>query len=769
MLRKTETYDIVVVGGGLSGFCAAVAAARQGATVCLVQDRPVLGGNSSSEVRVQTRGSATYHSYAREGGILQEIWVQERHANHKDVFENGWANSVWDLTLYDIAMRTPNLTVHLNTSVHAVDVAAGSIQRVVARVANAEVELTLNATVFLDCTGDGIVAAEAGCSFRSGEESFDEFEEPHAPPKASAQTMGSSLHFEVVDTGREVDFTPPEWAVTYDDDEFFYKGGRIPYDLRGGYWWIEIGVPWHTIYENETIRHELTRHTLGIWDWLKNRNPRTRDELRTHALEWIGQVPGKRESRRIMGLHLLTEHDLTAEESQFDEVAYGGWNIDLHTPGGLLAATSEPTAAEGYVQTGKRSSAAYVAPYGIPLRSLIAKDVTNLLMAGRDLSATHVALGSVRVQATCSLMGQAAGTAAAYSVLRGRPVHELPSEVHEIQQQLLRDGCFLPSTVNQDPLDLARRARVTASSEMPLTSAKPGPWKDIGIRQPSALAAEPLAQRRGQWIPHGAGDAALQKVSMLLNNESGAVREVEVALQEVDHIWDYRIDPSRRRASGSVTVPPGESWVEWEVPGGSAEAEAGYLRLDVGPDPEVSWVPAGSVLPGAVSAFEMTPGRMRRFRDGVTMAFQVDPPRHPWQAEQVISGEARPHRSANEWRSDGGEGPQWVELRWEQPERVGAVHLVFPGHLLCESDRYPSTYRDPQTAEAYSVEIEVSGQWQEVVSEEGNFRPRREHEFEPQPIDALRVRVHRANGDPVVGMYEIRCYEETPSWSLKNA
>ncbi|MEO8614859.1 MAG: FAD-dependent oxidoreductase, partial [Luteolibacter sp.] len=340
MKKLTQQFDIVVCGGGLAGFCAAVAAARHGAKTCLVHDRPVLGGNASSEVRVTVHGAAQFHAYARETGILSEALIEERARNHEVINENGWTNSVFDQVLYDIAQRTPNLTLHLNTSVQ--DVLLGDddlsglsqiperpipntdngwfhrpacaprprIAAVIARVASAETELTLRAQTFIDCTGDGLVADLAGCEWRMGSESREQTGELHAPPAASTNTMGNSIHIRARDVGRPAPFTAPEWARVIPDADFLYQKGRIPHDVSGGYWWIEIGIPWHTIYDNETIRHELTAWALGIWDWIKNRDENTKTRAANYALEWIGQVPGKRESRRIMGEYLLTEHDI---------------------------------------------------------------------------------------------------------------------------------------------------------------------------------------------------------------------------------------------------------------------------------------------------------------------------------------------------------------------------------------------------------------------------------------------------------------------------
>ena len=241
-----------------------------------------------------------------------------------------------------MAVRTPNLVLHLNTTAHGVEVDGDRVTAVLARVGNAETELVLRGSTFIDCTGDGTVATLAGAESRMGEEAADEFDELHAPEVATDHTMGSSLHFKTVDTGAPIEFTAPEWAHRYDDQTFFSEGGRLIPTLESGYWWIELGTPWNTLYDNEAIRHELTRHVLGIWDYLKNRDPYWSPRATNLALDWVGQVPGKRESRRILGEYLMTEHDLGPEDRFDDEIAYGGWYIDLHTIGGLLKKVAEP-------------------------------------------------------------------------------------------------------------------------------------------------------------------------------------------------------------------------------------------------------------------------------------------------------------------------------------------------------------------------------------------------------------------------------------------
>jgi len=767
MKTVSERHQLVVCGGGLAGFCAAVSAARHGVRTCIIQDRPVFGGNSSSEIRVMPLGSACYHAYARETGIISELLVEERARNHQEVFGNGSANSVWDMTLYDMAVSTPNLTFHLNTTVQAVQMAnPQKIAAVVARSANAEVELTIAGDLFVDCTGDGVVAVMAGCEWRMGSEGRDEFGEPHAPSQPTDDVMGSSLLFKAVDVGRPTPFEPPEWAVRYDDPSFFYEQGRVPETVRGGYWWIELGMPWNTIHDNEIIRHELTRHLLGVWDWIKNKDPRLREQAVNYALDWIGQVPGKRESRRIMGRYLMTECDL-AEKTEFpDEIAYGGWFIDLHTPGGLLAASSEPLSASGRDWTAEYGVSSHVGPYGIPLRILIARDVDNLMLAGRDVSVTRAALGTMRLQATTALMGQAVGAAAAVAVERDIPIYEVPEKASsEVQQMLLRDGCFLLNVRNEDPADLARLATVTASSEASCWGAGPESRGNYGgltiVPDAPALArrsdTDRLEHRRGQWIATGAD--RIDVLWVCLSNPTGAEQAVEAELLEVDHIWDYRVRPGAPLARTTLRVPPGRTqWIEWRL--GLPVQPGRYVRLDLLANPNVQWHTAGALVPGHTSACQISSEKMRQYKDGWTMSFRISPAQLCYPAGNVLSGVTRPYQWTNLWRSDPVQPlDQWLELRWPTPQTIGQVELTFPGQLFASYRRYPALYRDPQCARDYTVAIEEEGEWRPVIQVTDNYHRHRRHALDqPMTTDRLRIVIHATNGDPSAAIYEVRCY-----------
>jgi len=770
MKSVRERYDVVVCGGGLAGFCAAISAARHGAKACIIQDRPVFGGCSSSEVRVHPSGSARYHAYGRETGIISEIIADERSRNHQVFFgrhANGSANGIWDLTLYDMAVSTPNLTIHLNTTVNAVQMAGPrKIAAVVARIANAEVDLTIEGDIFIDCTGDGTVADLAGCEWRMGSEGRGEFDEPHAPPEPNDDVMGSTLMFQSVDVGYPAPFTPPKWAVSYDDPAFFYDQGREPNNVQGGFWWIELGMPWHTIHENETIRYELTRHVLGIWDWIKNKDPLLKDKAATWALNWIGQVPGKRESRRVMGRYLMTEHDLLEKTVFPDEIAYGGWFIDIHTTGGLLGGSSEPLTALGNDWTTDYGSTSYVGPYGIPLRVLLAKDVDNLMLAGRNVSLTRAALASLRLQLTTALMGQAAGTAAVVALKNSTPIENVATaDIGEVQQALLRDGVFLPSVRNTDAADLARGATASASSEAACRGVGPesrGVYNGLATEPDAgAMARTPgsdaLSERRGQWIAI-AGEK-IDTIAVCLTNASGVDQPLEMELQAVDTIWDYRVHAGPALARTTLQVPPGHvQWVEWPL---DLAVEAGqYVRLDLLANPEIQWHTAGALEPGHTCAFQISPDKMRCYEEGWTMSFRISPSQPCYAASNVLSGVTRPYDWTNLWRSDPAESlDQWLELHWPEAQTIAQVELTFPGALLASTNRYPPFYRDPQCARDYTILVEAQGEWQPVAQVTDNYQRRRAHTLDaPVTTDRLRVVVHATNGDPSAALYEVRCY-----------
>jgi hypothetical protein len=339
------------------------------------------------------------------------------------------------------------------------ETAGGRIEAVIADRPSTEDQFRITADVFVDCTGDGRLGAAAGAIYREGRESRNEYGEPLAPEKADAMRLGSSLLFMARRHDHPMPFIPPPWAREFTEKDLALRPHAVVGEDSGleyGYWWVEWGGMRDTIRENEAIRDELLAVVYGVWDHIKNGGDHGAEYW---ALEWVGAVPGKRESRRFVGQSTLTETDVMESRAFCDAIAYGGWPIDIHPYEGIDAPDEEPC---------RQIPVPHL--FDIPLGACVAGDVENLLFAGRNISATHVAFASTRVMATCAAIGQGVGTAAAYAIRRGQVPHGLPGDataMTAIQQELLRNDAYLIGVTNRDPADVARSATASASSEQP--------------------------------------------------------------------------------------------------------------------------------------------------------------------------------------------------------------------------------------------------------------------------------------------------------------
>lgn len=443
------TTQILVAGGGMAGVIAAIAAARNNAKVILCQNRSVLGGNASSEVRMHILGACVrgkiLETEARETGILEEIMLECAVRNPQ------FSASMLDLILYEKCRAEPNLTLMLNTTIVGVTVEDNHIRTAYATRESTEDAFAIQADIFIDCTGDGRLGYEAGALFTTGREAQDEFNEDSATQHRDPYRLGSSLLFTARDMGKPMPYIPPTWVKKLSEEDLQF---RLHNAWEYGYWWIEFGGIYDTIKDNEMIRDELLAVLLGVWDHIKNSGHHPESE--NWALDWFGFLPGKRESRRFIGQHTLTQNDIEQATDFEDAVAYGGWSMDTHPPQGIEAANQKPC---------NQPYTPYI--YGIPLRCMISKNIPNLFFAGRNISATHIAFSSTRVMATCSVIGQGIGTFAAVTLASGKGLEHAWQEralIHETQQRLLAQGAFIPGK-KADRQDHVQCARVTASSE----------------------------------------------------------------------------------------------------------------------------------------------------------------------------------------------------------------------------------------------------------------------------------------------------------------
>ena len=497
-IKAAGQYDVVVIGGGLAGCTAAVAAARNGARVALIQDRPVLGGNASTEILVPPVGVWPHGAKKpgpldpRETGIVEEY----RTAGNQKVAEG----VLYSDRLLRLVRLEPNLDLHLSTHATGVEMQPGSKSAIAAVLTvnvNTGQRLRFPGRIFIDCSGDSAVGVAAGAEFRTGKEPKSMYNEPWAPESASPNTMGNGIKYFHRSAGGPQTFTAPPWVFEFPTCESF-SPGRHPRLITGieigDQWQLELGGLQDTYRETEEIRDDLFRLIFGVWDHVKNHCPKFKEQAATHKLVWVGNVAGKRENRRLIGDYVMTQNDIGGQTLFPDRVAYGGWALDDHHSAGFFA-----KGAFGKHED-DRANACHGVPFSIPFRSLYSRTVDNLMMAGRNISASHLAMSDTRVMLTCALMGHAAGTGAALALRHSttpRGIYE--NRIAELQQQLLKEGAYLIGLPANDPRDFARKAAVTASSEG--TSEKGEKMAAAAIVNGFARA---IGDRTNAWAPDAA-------------------------------------------------------------------------------------------------------------------------------------------------------------------------------------------------------------------------------------------------------------------------
>jgi hypothetical protein len=752
-VERPAAYDVVVSGGGLAGVTAAVSAARHGCHVALLQDRPVLGGNTSAEIQVPALGDETRQPWdPGETGLIEEF-------DPRATGKSGWSEN-----LEALVKKEPKLDLYLNLRSTGVQMNDDrSIQSIQGMNTRTGQRFHFDGRLFIDCTGDAIIGAAARAEFRYGREARNEFNESLAPIHADRHTMGNTLYGGRIETCNEpVAFETPKWAYQWKSPEDFErrqtsgiwstgkfpdhfanfeKGkGRPPESEFGpvGCWFVESGGMEDTILDAEFIRDELFRIGIGVWGYVKNYHPKYRKLNANRKLAALNHIAGKRESRRLMGDYVLTQHDYSNRTVHEDTIAYGGWTIDDHHPHGFFA-------------PGPVAYHAYLHKVSIPYRCLYSRNISNLMMAGRNISATHVGFGGVRVMRTCSSMGQAAGTAAAIA-LRERtiPRRVYEQHIHELQQTLLKDGAYLLGVRNQDPSDLARRAVVTATS---VAFGNTQNWLFTPTSKWGAVHQldTPRAVMFRSW------QRQIERVSLALRSRNHESMPLRLTLRAAKELGDFSsiIDLSTAETivpahfTGWIDFPlqattqldkfyylalPKTNRMEWEL---YTHHSPDTLRAFDGPPWGVTWgcykfrlTPGGEPHPSIYAreheAYEFAP---QSIVDGFNRAVEGNP--CSWAPDPTLPL------------------PQHIELCFPEQVRANVAHVTFQLSALAPS--------------AYSIVVRQDGEWRCVARANGNRARRRIHRFNPIVADAVRLIIEsrqERSRCPIIPVCEIRLYDE---------
>ena len=718
-------YDVIVAGAGPGGVPAALAAARLGARTLIISNRPVLGGNSSTEAGVGFNGASARQPNARDSGIVEEI-----------IRLKGYKGCTWTQALTELCEKEELLTVCCNLHVNACRVVDNRIQSITARH-------TINGTyhlytgkMFIDSTGDSWMAFHAGARHRLGREAKWQHQEEFAPLKPDLNTMSGCIMGNVFEnTGKPVSYTPPPWAPVFPKGKAF--GRNI--ERIGQVWWNEHSNELDDLYDAELARDELFRVMLGYFNYLKNLWDE-KEKAAPYIFRKMAYIDAKRESRRMMGDYILTQEDCLEGKDFPDTVVHAGWPIDLHHPKGIYSGEEGPFFSNCHVPLVK-----------IPFRCLYSRNIDNLLAAGRNISVTHIALGTARLQGTIGAVGQAAGTAAFLCVKENLTPRQLyHSRIKQLQQLLLRFDQYIPGVRNEDPLDLARGAAVTASS----VEAGEAYINRLGIEGDLL----PLDRWRAAFFARGVSKT-LQSIYLKIDNT--ADHELPLTL----HVRE-QADPDGYTSTEDIAVvtsiipAKGEHWVEFPV---NVTTELRYLWVFAPPHKDLSWrMVKYPPLDWTRSERTCETDKFENIR-GETHCLTLEKPLFELAdcgAANVINGFSRAN-SAREycWVSDKSKKlPQWIMLELREQQVLSEIHLTFDSDMTNPAMLHPIPKIPGPLVTEYTVELFSGDERKTHIEVKDNYLRKKVHTFPEVPCDRVRVNVINSGDGRTARIFEIRLY-----------
>jgi hypothetical protein len=782
-------FDVAIIGGGQAGICAAIASAQEGKKTVLINERPVLGGNASSECFVPGHGAEAmaHNRNCRDCGMLEDMRL-DYYLVASPSSDN---RNYWDLINAKYCEREKNLLVLSHTRAFEVFKEANKIKSVKAVNLQTEELYEIEARYFIDDTGDGWLGASAGAGFRIGREAKSEFnEQVFGKDKADSQTLGCSIYGFAVKRDYPVPFKRPDWAIPYEncaslshrphDYNHLFPTITSSKDQRSiqFFWWLEWGGQLDVIKDIDIIYKHLLAELFGLWDHLKNScTPETVKALECFELTSWSPFPLKRESRRIEGDYLLNENDLFFPKLFEDRIGFGGWPLDDHPPNGIES--REPPCDQVFLYE----------PYSVPYRCCYSKDIGNLFIAGRCLSVTHGALASIRVMNTLGSLGEAAGLAAAMCCDYSCTPRDLGREhMGELQQKILDRDLYIIGMKNSNPANKAFRAKVEVSSEQTLKSVE-----DILDR---------LELKWDTALQLPVSTDKIEKLSVFLDSEKD---NASVA-------WEIRRDKhlalveGEVTASGTLELERGRQWYEltqepfpaaygdilsvvlkstpgvyWLYGNEAYQTRWGVKFIDKGDsiayhgrarmapaNREWTFINHHGRLP--LSLTQWLKGKAGKNIHGkifVTPAFRISPEQKPYGGDNLINGVSRSESWPNIWISGSGVCQNAV-LNWEQAEEIKKVEIIFDTQLDYSDQKYgfPRGKQDNtipdiigETVKSFDLEYLEGNEWKKAAQCGDNHYRRWIKRFEaPLKTKALRLLTFETWGAPRVGVYEIKVF-----------
>jgi hypothetical protein len=662
--------------------------------------------------------------YGEEMGILGELKLRNLYVNPEGNV------LLWDEVLLETVLAEKNIRLFLNTHVtglHCDD--KHTIDSVQGFQLASEREFIFTGKYFIDATGDGTVGVKAGVPFVMGQESKSTYGESNSSEFFTPHTLGNTIFFISKKSEKPVRFIPPAYIHSIETVERFIScGGRVVNEITNGcdYWWFEYGGIIDTIKDNQEISIELKRIALGVWNYIKNSG---RYNVENLTLEWIGAIPGKRESRRFRGAYVLKQDDVIKNFPFDDTVAYGGWYLDFHP-------------AEGVFSPEQDCIQIPIRVYNIPFRCLFNPDFPNILFAGRDISVSHAVFASSRIMNTCALTGEAAGTGAVYAIHHNYPPSKFnQNDIHEIQQRLMHQGGLLPGLRKDMGMNLAGSARVSASSTLTELNADEDAAGSFALEKP--------------WYLLVTKKAGVSYCEVMTRSVNPGHSEVRAAVQELPS--RAAGDPSSQILS--LDIHSGTGWTKIDFPSSFIDYE-GFVMILGNPVDGVSIITESIQTTGFLSGLKGSLDyKYPRVRTDI---------RDLYSCKNLNDGMIRPYTIPGAWISGKEDAPS-VLFEWDSKITVKEIAVYGNPDLSrelvscitgsVETRQFMRQSMPPELIKNYRIELCNDGIWNTAGKVTDNWKYKSVFYFSQETFcEAVRVVFESTYGSPRVEIFEIEIF-----------